>query len=468
LITISYHCVVATVEEMQSQLAELSEKVEQLTADRDTYRELYQQALEQCRKLELGLRGQKAERLDEDETQLTLAVLSSVLNRDPGEEKKPEEKVQRVKAHTRRKPKRRPLPEHMPRVDVVVLPPEVERKGLDAFEQIGEDVTERVEHRPASFVVVRVRRPKFVAKDRVRNTETQVLIAPTPELPIERSNVGPGMLANSVVRRWQDHLPLHRLEQIYAREGLEFARSTICGWHEHLAALCRLLMVAMWKDALKSPYLCTDATGVLVQSKHRCRHGHFWVVVAPKRHVIYAYSRKHNSDAVDRILSGYKGYLVADAHAVYDHLFKDGEVAEAGCWSHTRRYYFKALTSDPERARHGLALINELFRIECSIATAPRKKRAKARDQESRGVVDKFFGWCDEQVDQDPPLAEHGGIRHVPAGHRRGPGAGLHHEPDRVPIGDCFSAADGVASLPAPDLAGGVAADVAADRRVRS
>jgi hypothetical protein len=257
-------------------------------------------------------------------------------------------------------------------------------------------------------MAVQVCRPKFVPKDRLRNAETKVLVAPPAELPIERSNAGPGLLANSIVRRWQDHQPLNRLEKVYEREGLGFARSTICGWHEQLAALARPLIEALWKDALAQPYLCTDATGVLVQAKHRCRHGHFWVVVAPELHVLYAYSRKHDSDAVDRILSGYKGYLVADAHAVYDHLYKKGDIVEAACWAHARRYYFKALTSEPDRATKGLAFINELFRIERAVATAPRKKRAKARDVESRRVMQEFFAWCDEQAEQvleDTPIA---------------------------------------------------------------
>ena len=72
---------------------------------------------------------------------------------------------------------------------------------------------------------------KFVRKDRPRAAETDIVIAPPPSLPIERGLAGPGLLADTVVRRWQDHLPLYRLEQIYAREGLELARSTICGWH---------------------------------------------------------------------------------------------------------------------------------------------------------------------------------------------------------------------------------------------
>jgi transposase len=253
-----------------------------------------------------------------------------------------------------------------------------------------------------------VRRPKFVRKDRERNAETEVLVGEAPELPIPRGLGGPGLLADTIVRRWQDHLPLHRLEQIYAREGLELARSTVCTWHTQLTELVAPLVLAMWQDAIASPYLCTDATGVLVQAKDKCRSGHFWVVIAPERHVLYAYSAKHDGDAVDRILGNYRGYLVADAHAVYDHLYADGDVVEVGCWAHVRRYFFKALDSDAERARQALALIGALFKIERAIADEPPGKRRAVRQRDSRPVVERFFAWCDaeaERVLDQTPIA---------------------------------------------------------------
>jgi hypothetical protein len=88
----------------------------------------------------------------------------------------------------------------------------------------------------------------------------------------------------------------------------------MCGWHEQICLLCEPLVAAMRVDALGQPYLCIDATGVLVQAKDKCRTGHFWVIVAPKRHVLFEFTRSHDSDAVDVVLAGYEGYLVADAH----------------------------------------------------------------------------------------------------------------------------------------------------------
>jgi len=401
----------ACVEQLTATNETLLEHNEKLAAEREQYRQLYLRMLEQCKRLERGLLGQKAERLPPDEAQLTLQLLGALLA-DRVEERSPEgeERPQTVRAHTRRKPHgRRVLPEHLPRVDVEILPEEVQRQGLDAFERIGEEVSEVVERRPASTVVVRTHRPKFVRKDRERLAATRVVVAEAPELPIERGLAGPALLADTIVRRWADHLPLHRLERIYAREGLELARSTLCGWHEELKGLVDPLVEAMWEEALTAPYLCTDATGVLVQARERCRKGHFWVVVAPERHVLFRYSPRHNGEAVDRMLAGYRGYLVADAHAVYDHLFASGDVVEVGCWAHCRRYFFRSLSTDPERAREALAYIQGLFRIERAVATAPRKKRKAVRDTESRPLVEGFSAWCDVQAEQvldDTPIAK--------------------------------------------------------------
>jgi hypothetical protein len=156
----------------------------------------------------------------------------------------------------------------------------------------------------------------------------------------------------------------------------------------------------MFTDALSCPYLCVDATGVLVQAPERCKTGHFWVLVAPDKHVLYRFSSRHDAKAVDSLLAGYCGYLVADAHAVYDHLFRDGTVTEVSCWSHCRRYWFKALESDPDRSKIALSLIGELFRIERTIADAPRKKREAVRASRSQPIVSHFFEWCESQRDQ--------------------------------------------------------------------
>lgn len=511
-----------------------SEELEATKRERDEYRRVYLALLEAYRKLEAGLMGQKRERFVGSDEQLALSLMA-MLTQDtaaPTAESAPEPaQVAKVEAHERKKPTgRKPLPEHLPRVEVEILPPEVQHQGLDAFERLGEDVSEVVEHRPSSFVVVRTVRPKFVPRTKreaeavvmppgalegaaaanaaapeppapavpvvvnspsapegesvasaavpqalaaskapgastpgtpeseavvnaalpqalarsktaesstssapegeaVASTSvlpkseivasmsvtpkgeavasTPVLQAPALELPIPRSLCGPGLLADTIVRRWQDHLPLHRLERVYGREGLELPRSTVCDWHASAALLVKPLINAMWKDALSSsPYLCTDATGVLVQALEKCSRAHFFVVVAPQRHVLFGYSPRHDSAAVDKLLAGYEGFLVADAHAVYDHLYRRGDVVEVGCWAHARRYWFKALDTDGFRARHGLSLIQALFKLERQYATAPPEEKLRRRQRDAKPAVEAFFRYCDEEaskvVDETP------------------------------------------------------------------
>ncbi len=401
---------------------------QKLTDERDGYHALAMQLMEQVRRLELGLLGQKAERLSPESTQLAMQLLAQLIPSEPppptideppspapsstendAEPESPQAgKDDDKDGKKKRRAGRRPLPENLPRVEIEVLPPEVENQGKDHFERIGEEVREVLERRRASLVVVRVKRGKWVRKDRERNAETQVLTAEAPELPIERGLAGPGLLAETVVRRFDDHQPANRQERISAREGFELSRSTLCDWHYQLYLLTVPLLGAMWQDALSSPYLCTDATGVLVQAKDRCRTGHFFTVVAPERYILYSYSPKHDGEAIGKILKGYKGALLADAHAIYDHLYRSGDVVEVGCWSHARRYFFKSIESDSARAHAALAIINELFRIERESSTAPPGKRRSIRQQQSRLLVERLFAWCDAEaanVLDDTPIA---------------------------------------------------------------
>jgi transposase len=381
---------------LAARLAELTSERDGYKSERDSYKRLYLETLALCKKLELGIVGRGRERDLGDPNQIAMSLLGMMTGGSeiPGSDTS--NKTSTVRTHEREKPTgRQPLPEHLPRVDVTVLPPEVEQKGLEAFEKIGEDVCETVERRPASLVVVRVTKPKFVEKGRDLKVETQVYQAEPPELPIERGLAGPGLLADTIIKRWMDHLPLHRMERIYGRDGWQLARSTICGWHLQLARLVRPLLEAMWQDAFQAPYLCTDATGVLVQNKDKCRNAHFFVVASPERHVLFGYSPKHNAAAVDALLDGYQGTLVADAHAVYDHLYIDGQIQEAGCWAHVRRYFFKALSSEPERARHALEHIGKLFALERALDKSPPESKLSTRKRDAAPILDAFESWCD-------------------------------------------------------------------------
>jgi transposase len=384
-----------TLEELSARVAALELERKTVGRERDEYKRLYVALMEQYRKLEAGLTRHQRERFEAgSKEQLVLSLMSMMA---PGQSALPEKETE-IAAHTRVAPTgRRPLPESLPRIEIEVTPPDVRRLG-QAFERIGEDVTETVERRPASVVVVRTVRPKYVPKPDAAPDLPKVLQAPAPQLPIPRGLAGPGMLAETIVKRWEDHQPLHRMERSYGRDGLPLARSTICGWHFDVAELCKGLVREMWFDALKCSFLCIDATGVLVQALEKCRSAHFFVVVAPERHVLFGYSKKHDSAAVKKLIGEYKGTLVADAHAVYDFLYKKGDVLEAACWAHNRRYWFKSLDSDGARADHGLTLIGKLFELEREWAAAPPPEKLRLRQQHSKPIVESFFAWCDVEA----------------------------------------------------------------------
>lgn len=405
----------SSLDERVAQLEQLATQLATITHERDEYKQLYLLLLEENERLKRGLLGQKAERLGANDQQLSLKLIELLLGKPqsdgeaPTPPAPPTPPVHPVAAHTRKQAVRQPLPEHLERVVIEVVPPEVKAEGLDQFEIIGVETREVLERRQASLVVVEIRKPKFVRKDRPREGTTMVLKAETPELPIERGLAGPGLLADTIVKRWQDHLPLHRQEAIFARDGLELARSTLCGWHEALAELVRPVVEAMWVDARLQPYLCIDATGVLVQAPEKCRHGHFFVVVAPELHALFGFSPEHSGAAVDRLLPDYAGFLVADASSVYDHLYRTGKVFEVGCWSHGRRYHFKALPSDPDRAKQAITYIGALFQIERILAGAPAREKRAVRQAQSKPIVDEYFDWCrteSEKVLEGSPIAK--------------------------------------------------------------
>lgn len=406
---------------------------------RDVYRKMIDELQEKLQKLEQGLLGPKSQRFKgENDAQLSLQLLAELLDKEVKADADAKELAEQLaaqaeveaqadegeedggdgdndgngKAHTRtRKPTGRKTARAMPRVRVEVLPEEVRRLGLDAFERVGEETCTTIERRVSSLVEVTTVRPKFRAKTdeavqavkRSRQEagtlpeqepESWITIAQPLELPIVRGIAGPGLLANVIVRRFDDHLPYNRLENVYEREGMRLGRSTLYGWLDALRPLFAPLVAAMRADAKTAPYLCTDATGVLVLAPEKCSRGHFWVLIAPERHVIFAFSKRHDSNAVDELLADYDGYVVADAHSVYDHLYGAEGATEVGCWGHARAYFFKTVASEPEIAKEFLANLRLLFLLERRFADKPRRQRERMRAKKAKVLVDRHFELC--------------------------------------------------------------------------
>jgi hypothetical protein len=248
------------------------------------------------------------------------------------------------------------------------------------------------------------------AVPRVR--DTTIVCAPAPDEMIPRGLPAPDLLAKILVAKFADKLPFRRQEGMYARERVALSTATMCGWAEGCHELAHLIVDAMHEDMLlHSSFIGIDSTGVLVQANERCKRGHFWVLAADRDHVLFRYSKRCSSQEPTAFLKGFAGTVIADALAVYDVLFglPEGPI-EGGCNSHARRYFYKALASDRERALIAIGYFNELFRIERQIKKLPPAQRLRIRQEQARPLVERFERWRAAEL-TDPAVAEGTPIR---------------------------------------------------------
>jgi len=237
--------------------------------------------------------------------------------------------------------------------------------------------------------------------------KTTVVCATMPHEMIPRGLPTPDVLALVLTAKFADKSPFNRQEGIYVRSGVHITRGTMCGWARECHKSAHLVVDAMCEEAKSSAhFIATDATGVLVQANERCRRGHFWVFVADRDHVFFRYSPKHSSEEPKRFFVGFRGTVVADASNVFDALFAPQEelyegqlpAHRAGCNAHARRYYYKALGNDRDRALVGIGFYNRLFELERDFADLPPAKRLVARQEWSAPVADCLREWRDAEL----------------------------------------------------------------------
>lgn len=253
--------------------------------------------------------------------------------------------------------------------------------------------------------------PGATADDDVRNTT--IVYAPAPDELIPRGLPTIDLLAHILVGKFADKLPFHRQEAIFAREGMPITRGTMCGWAKGAHELAHHVVDAMEEDArAHAQVIATDATGVLVQQSEKCKKGHFWVYVADRDHVIFRYSAQHKSAEPKAYFKGFRGTVLSDASNVYDVLFGlPDSPEEANCWSHARRYFYKALDSENhDEALIGVGFCNELFALERQWKKLPPQKKLAMRKQRAAPVIEMLQRWKDEQL-ESPRVAEGSRLR---------------------------------------------------------
>src|SRR6516165_166409 len=299
------------------------------------------------------------------------------------------------------------LPAHLPRVEIVI---DVEDKRCPccggAMHVIGEDVAEMLDVVPALYQVKVIRRPRYGC----RGCESAVVQAPAPERPLTGGMATEALLAQVLVAKYSDHLPLYRQAQIFARHGIDLDRSTLANWVGRACWWLRPLAELLQGSILSSPKIFADDTPVPVldPGRGRTKTGRLWSYARDDRPwqgplppaVAYVYSENRQGAHPQSHLAAFAGVLQVDGYAGFNALAgkgkerKEGVVQFAFCWAHARRKFFDFhhATGSPIAAE-ALRRIAELYQIEARIRGRLPDQRARTRQAESRPLVEAMKTW---------------------------------------------------------------------------
>ena len=349
--------------------------------------------------------GPHSERFDPRQLLLFGRQIDTVPLDTPSIEEEAGEKL--VNRRVQHKHGRQRLPENLPRVRIEHDLPEAERPCPccgEARQRIGEEVSEQLEFIPASLRVLEHVRFKYACKACEQSAAEggpQIETAAKPPQPIEKGLAGPGLLAYVITSKLGDHLPLYRLEHIFARQGVHIARSTMCAWLQAAADLVRPLVRLMTERVRRSKAIHTDETRVPIPEPGtgRCRSGRLWCYIGDRfnPYVVYDYTPDRTRAGPTNWLANYKGYLQADAYGGYDGIYSRGDVIEVACWAHARRHFFDAKETDGRRAAEMLAMIGELFVVEREANDLDGDARLALRQSRSVPVLAKIKAWLDAE-----------------------------------------------------------------------
>jgi transposase len=288
---------------------------------------------------------------------------------------------------------RKKLPDNLERIRIEHTLSEAERVCPCCHAtcvKFGEDVSEQLDYQPGNLFVNQHVRFKYACQ----KCHDHITVGHVPIAIVNKGLPGPGLLAHIAASKYADHLPLHRLERILGRHGIELSRKTMGDWMAHVADLLDPVVALMAKLVRQSKALHTDATKMPYLDpavKGRSLSGQMWAFVGDRDHAfdVFAFGVDHSAKCIDAFLKDhhYHGYLNADALNVYDHLFKTGTIIEVGCMTHARRYFYDAKGSDALRSATAMAYIRQLYAIE-----EEARKLIAARQLEGAGADEIFYG----------------------------------------------------------------------------
>lgn len=356
--------------------------------------------------------GSRSEQLDPDQLRLGLEDVETALGQARAAS---EAKSERPRDRPRRT-NRGSLPAHLERIEQVV---DVEEKACPccggALHQIGEDVAERLDVVPATFRVLVTRRPRYGC----RSCESAVVQAPAPARIVEGGIPTEALIAQALVSKYADHLPLYRQAQIYARQGIQLDRSTLADWVGRAAWYLRPLRDHILERLRRSERLFADETTapVLDPGRGRTKTGQLWAYARDDRPwggsdppmVAYVYAADRKAERPQVHLGDFAGILQVDGYGGYTALARRRQQLQlAFCWAHVRRKFFELAGKSPV-ATEVLRRIALLYAIEDEVRGSPAEQRRAIRDERSRVIVDDLRQYLDarlRQVSAKSKLAE--------------------------------------------------------------
>jgi transposase len=307
----------------------------------------------------------------------------------------------KVPAFERRRPARRPLPEHLPRERVVYPTPSSCPCCGGPLHKLGEDVTETLELVPRQWKVIQHVREKFSCRSCESITQP-----PAPSHPIARGRAGPWLLAHVLFSKYGLHLPLNRQSDAYAREGIDLDVSTLADWVGACAATLMPLVDVIRAHIFAAERIHADDTTVPVLAPGKTRTGRLWTYVRDDRPfagsdppaAAFFYSPDRGGEHPQRHLASYAGLMQADAYAGFNRLYeatrKPGPIIEAACWAHGRRKFFDlARLNKAPIAIEAVERIDALFAIEREINGTAPQERVRVRTERSQPLVEALETW---------------------------------------------------------------------------
>ena len=373
--------------------------------------------IEKLRRERYGPRSERTARLL-NQLELQLEEMEAAAAEDEADADKAAAKTTTVRSFQRRRPKRKPFPEHLPRERVVVeAPATCGCCGSERLVKLGEDVTETLEVIPRQWKVVQTVREKFSCRDCERISQP-----PAPFHPVPRGWAGPSLLAMILFEKFGCHQPLNRQAERYAREGVDLSLSTLADQVGACAVTLAPLHALIEAHVLAADRLHGDDTPVPVLAKTKTATGRLWTYVRDDRPfgggppaALFKYSRDRRGEHPQRHLADWSGILQADAYGGFSPLYEaerqPGPVIEAPCWAHARRRFFELADIAKNRrkkkpppispiALEAVQRIDAIFAIERGINGADPATRLAVRRAETAPLVEELEAWLRAERDK--------------------------------------------------------------------